>query len=83
MMNFFQKNPEDGNDPQPDPTVQPKARGLLHMECEYIADHIRKRDSGLEHHIASMQPEKYSKDLSKHSKGSKSEQQIPETLEST
>ena len=53
------------------------------MEREYIAHHIRKRDSGLEHLIASMQPEKYSKDLLKHSKGSKPEQWIPETLEST
>ena len=32
--------PEDRNDPQPDPPIQPKARGLLHMEREYIAHHI-------------------------------------------
>ena len=83
MMNFFQKNPEDGNDPQSDPTVQPKTRGLLHMEREYIAHHIRKRDSGLEHLIASMQPEKYSKDHSKHSRDCKPELWIIEALEST
>ena len=49
MANFFKKNkPEDKNDPQPDPLVQPKTRGLLHMEREYIAHHIRRRDSGPE-----------------------------------
>ena len=35
-------------------SVQPKARGLLHMEREYIAHHIRRRNSGQEHLIASM-----------------------------
>ena len=83
MMNFFKKDPEDGNNPQPDPTVQPKARGLLHREHEYIAHHIRKRDSGLEHLIASMQPEKYSKNYSRHSRDFKPEQWIPEALKST
>ena len=34
------------NNPQPDPSVQPKARGILHMEREYIAHHIRRRNSG-------------------------------------
>ena len=71
------------NDPQSDPSVQPKARGLLHMECEYITHHIRRRNSGLEHLIASMQPGKYSEDYSRHSKDSKPEQWTPETLKST
>ena len=53
------------------------------MEREYVAHHIRKRDSGLEHLIASMQPEKYSKDHSKHSRDSKPELWILEALEST
>ena len=42
-LNFKRKNskdPEDRFDPQPDPSIQPKARGLLHMEREYIANHI-------------------------------------------
>ena len=38
------KNPEDKDDPQPDPSVQPKAQGLLHMECEYIAHHIQRNE---------------------------------------
>ena len=59
---FFKNRPEDRNDPQPDPSVQPKARGLLHMEREYIAHHIGRRNLGLEHLIASMQLKKYSKD---------------------
>ena len=37
---------EDWIDPQPDSVIQPKARGLLHMEREFIARHIRRRDSG-------------------------------------
>ena len=81
--NFFKNRPEDRNDPQPDLSVQPKARGLLHMECEYITHHIRRRNSGLEHLIASMQPGKYSEDYSRHSKDSKPEQWTPETLKST
>ena len=81
-MNFFKKDPEDGNDPQPDPTVQPKARGLLHMQREYNAHHIRRRNSGLEHLIPSMQPGKYSEDYSRCSKDFKPEQWIPEALES-
>ena len=64
---FFKSRPEDRNDPQPDPSVQPKARGLLHMEREYIAHHIRRRNLGLEHLIASMQPKKHSEDYSKQS----------------
>ena len=47
--------------------IQPKARGLLHMEREFIAHHIKEDDSGLEHLIASMQPIKYSKDYLEHS----------------
>ena len=81
--NFFKYRPEDRNDPQPDPSVQPKARGLLHMECEYITHHIRRRNSGLEHLIASMQPGKCSEDYSRCSKDSKPEQWIPDALEST
>ena len=42
-----------------------------------------KRDSGLEHLIASMQPEKYSKNHSRRPRDSKPEQRIPEALEST
>ena len=57
--------------------IQPKARGLLHMERESIAHHI-KEDSGLEHLIASMQPRKYSKDYSEHSM---KHWRIPEALE--
>jgi len=84
MANFFSKTrPEDRNDPQPDPSVQPKARGLLHMEREHVAHHIKRRNLGLEHLIASMQPEKYSKDYSRRSKDSKPEQWILEALEST
>ena len=60
------KNIEDWFDPQPDSAIQPKARELLHMEREFIADHI-KEDLGLEHLIASMQLRKYSEDYSKHS----------------
>jgi hypothetical protein len=36
------------------------------MESEFIAHHIKKDDSGLEH-LALMQPRKYSQDRSKHS----------------
>ena len=65
---FFKNRPEDRNDPQPDPPVQPKARGLLHMEHEYIAHHILRKNSGLVHLIVSMQSKKHSEDYSKHSK---------------
>ena len=60
------KEEKDLSDPQHDSTIQPKTRGLLHMEREFIAHHI-KDDSGLEHLIASMQPRNYSKDYPKHS----------------
>ena len=64
--------------PQPDSAIQPKARGLLHMEREFIAHHIKEDDSGFEHLIASMQPRKYSTNYSKHSK---EHWKILETLE--
>ena len=83
MANFLQNRPEDRKDPQIDPSVQPKAQGLLHMESEYIAHYIRRRNSGLEHLIASMQPRKYLEDYSRRSKDSKPEQWILEALEST
>jgi len=46
---IFLKNKErkDWSDPQPDSTIQPKARGLLHMEREYFAHHIWSRFRGL------------------------------------
>ena len=44
------------------------------MEHEYIVHHIRRRNSRLEHLIASMQPGKYSEDYSRCSKDSKPEQ---------
>ena len=37
------------------------------MEREYIAHHIGRRNSGIEHLIASMQPKKHSENYSKHS----------------
>ena len=83
MATFFNEDPEDRDDPQPDPSVQPKARGLLHMESEYIAHHIRRKDSGLEHLIVSMQLGKYSEDYSRHSKDFEPVQWIPKVLEST
>ena len=48
------------------------------MEREYIAHHISRKNSGHEHLIASMQPEMYSKDYSKHSMDSKDGQPAPE-----
>ena len=53
----FLKNKEgekDWSDPQPDSTIQPKAQGLLHMEREFVAHHIKEDDSGLEHLITSI-----------------------------
>ena len=49
-FSIFLKNKEeekDWSDPQPDSTIQPKARGLLHMEREYFAHHIWSRLRGL------------------------------------
>jgi hypothetical protein len=40
-------NEKDWSDPQPDSAIQPKARGLLHMEREYFAHHIWSRFRGL------------------------------------
>jgi hypothetical protein len=37
------------------------------MEREFIAQHIKEDDSGLEHLIASLQLRKYSEDYLKHS----------------
>ena len=51
------------------------------MEREYIAHHIRRGNSGLEHLIASMQPGKYSEDYLRRSKNSKPEQWIPKALD--
>jgi len=54
---------KDWSDPQPDSTIQPKARGLLHMEREYFAHHIWSRFRGL----STSQPRskrKYLKDYS-------------------
>jgi hypothetical protein len=53
------------------------------MECEYIAHHVRRRNSGLEHLIASMQPGNYSEDCSRLSKDSKPEQCVSKALESS
>ena len=82
MATFSNKDHDDKGNPQPDPSVQPKARGLLHMECEYIAHHIRGTDPGLEHLIASVQPRKYSEDCPKCSTDSKPERWILEALKS-
>ena len=51
------------------------------MEGEYIAHHIRRRNSGLEHLIASMQLKKHSNDCTKHSKDSELELSAPEVPE--
>ena len=67
-FSIFLKNKEeekDWSDPQPDSTIQPKARGLLdlHMEREYFAHHIWLRFWGL----STSQPRskwKYLKDYS-------------------
>ena len=65
FSNFLKNKEEekDWSDPQPDSTIQPKARGLLHMECEYFAHHIWSRFQGL----STSQPRskwKYLKDYS-------------------
>ena len=57
MANFFKNGPEDRNDSRPDPSDQPKARGLLHMEREYFAHHYIIKISGFEHLTASKQTE--------------------------
>ena len=65
FSNFLKNKEEekDWSDPQPDSTIQPKARGLLHMEREYFAHHIWSRFRGL----STSQPQskwKYLKDYS-------------------
>ena len=49
IFQFFSKimKEKDWSDPQPDSVIQPKARGLLHMEREYFAHHIWSRFHGL------------------------------------
>ena len=48
FLNFWKiKKQKDWSDPQPDSAIQPKARGLLHMEREYFAHHIWSRFWGL------------------------------------
>jgi hypothetical protein len=52
-------------DPQPNSSSQPKARGLLHMKCEFNLTPYKRRledYSGYEHFKASMQQVKYSED---------------------
>ena len=65
FFNFLENKEEekDWSDPQPDSTIQPKARGLLHIEREYFAHHICSRFRGL----STSQPwskRKYLKDYS-------------------
>ena len=44
FSNILENNEKkDWSDPQPDSAIQPKARGLLHMEREYFAHHIWSR----------------------------------------
>ena len=43
--------------PSPDSAIQPKSRGLLHMECEYFAHHIWSRFRGLSTSQPRKQPE--------------------------
>ena len=44
FLNFLKKKEEkDCSDPQPNSAIQPKARGLLHMEREYFVHHIWSR----------------------------------------
>ena len=51
------------------------------MEREYVAHHIGRKNSGLEHLIASMQLKKHSKDCTKHPKDSKVEHSAPKVPE--
>ena len=59
---------EDWFDPQPNSSIQPKARELLHMEREYIVHHIRRWWFGdwAPHSLEAVE-EKYSEDYSKYS----------------
>jgi len=66
---FFWKimKQKDWSDPQPNSAIQPKARGLLHMEHEYFAHHIWSRFQGL----STSQPQgnhEYLEDYSAHQK---------------
>ena len=65
---FLENNKgKDWSDPQSDSAIQPKARGLLHMECEYFAHHIWSRFRGL----STSQPRsnhEYLEDYSAHQK---------------
>ena len=56
-FSIFLESNEDWSDPQSNSTIQPKARGLLHMEHEYFAHHIWSRFRGLEHLTALEQPQ--------------------------
>jgi hypothetical protein len=49
IFQFFWKimKEKDWSDPQPDSAIQPKARGLLHMEREYFAHHVWSRFRGM------------------------------------
>jgi len=64
FSNFLKnKEEKDRSDPQPNSMIQPKARGLLHMEREYFAHHIWSRFQGM----STSQPRskwKYLKDYS-------------------
>ena len=64
FLNFLEnKGEKDWSDAQPDSAIQPKARGLLHMEREYFAHHMCSRFQGL----STSQPRsklKYLKDYS-------------------
>ena len=69
IFQFFWKikKEKDWSDPQPDSAIQPKARGLLHMEREYFAHHIWSRFRGL----STSQPRsnhEYLEDYSAHQK---------------
>ena len=44
---FLENKEKDWSDPQSDSAIQPKARGLLHMEREYFAHHIWSGFRGL------------------------------------
>ena len=69
FSNFLKNNEEekDWSDTQPDSTIQPKARGLLHMERKYFAHHIWSRFRGLST-SQTRSKRKYLKDYSKNQK---------------
>ena len=48
---------KDRSDPQSDSTIQPKARGLLHMGSRVLRTPYMIKISGHEHLTASEQPE--------------------------